>query len=402
MIRKLRIKLVTAAMLSLLAVLTAIIGTAGWMNYKNIVTEADQKLLILTGSSEQLQDKSLESMQGMTADTKYEMRYFTAVLNEDNTVQSVNVTRISAVDASQAAAYAEEIAAGDSDSGFIDSYRYLVYQDSSGRTCIAFLSCFRDLRSFRSFMLTCTGMSLLGSLAVLILLIITSGKIVKPVSDSYEKQKRFITDAGHELRTPLTIISADAEVLEMDYGESEWLDDIRSQTRRLSDLTSDLVLLTRMEEQPDAEKIQFSLSRAAEETAAEFEMAAAAKGIRLNTSIEPEQSMLGNERNIRTLMRVLLDNAVKYTDESGTISLTLDRWKNQTRIRVFNTTEHIEKASMEHLFDRFYRTDQSRNSATGGYGLGLSIAAAVTGAHGGKITASTEDEKSLLITAVFP
>ena len=113
-------------------------------------------------------------------------------------------------------------------------------------------------------------------------------------------------------------------------------------------------------------------------------------------------SMKGDEKAIRGLITILLDNAVKYTNINGQISVTLEKKKNRICLSVFNTTEFISKEQIPHLFDRFYRTDASRNSQTGGYGLGLSIALAIVNAHRGKISAATQDEKSLLITVTFP
>ena len=112
--------------------------------------------------------------------------------------------------------------------------------------------------------------------------------------------------------------------------------------------------------------------------------------------------MYGDEKALRQLIAILLDNAVKYSQEGGNISLTLEKQKNSIRLSVFNTTPSLSRDSLEHLFDRFYRTDQSRNSRTGGYGLGLSIALAIVNAHRGKISAAARDEKSLLITVTFP
>ena len=113
-------------------------------------------------------------------------------------------------------------------------------------------------------------------------------------------------------------------------------------------------------------------------------------------------SMRGDEKAIRRLVTILLDNAVKYSGENGEIAVTLEKQKRRVRLSVFNTTEFISKEHTQHLFDRFYRTDSSRNSQTGGYGLGLSIAAATVEAHKGKIAAVTKDEKSLLISISFP
>lgn len=157
-----------------------------------------------------------------------------------------------------------------------------------------------------------------------------------------------------------------------------------------------------MEEQPQIQKIEFPLSDLAEETVDTFQSLARTQNKTLSANIQPMVSMTGDENAIRQLITILIDNAVKYSDDSGKIELTLEKQKNTIRLSAFNTAEYVSAESLNHLFDRFYRADQSRNSATGGYGLGLSIAAAIVTAHKGKISAATQDEKSLLITAVFP
>ncbi len=464
MIRKMRIKLVIAAMLSLLVVLVAIIGAAGALNYRNIVSDADQKLQILSENGGRFPEELVkdtgaksgagtavaegtgigaesgtnakssagaESRAGAETDVgdkerrfspemPFEARYFSAVILDDGSVQSVDTGRIASVNAEQAAEYAKAVLQEGETSGFTDMYRFLVCADSgevggensqnsgsvenngTAAKRIYFLSCHREFETFHRFLLNSIVVAVVGAVAVLILLIVTSQRIVQPVSEAYEKQKRFITDAGHELKTPLTIISADAEVLEMDYGENEWLQDIRSQTARLADLTEQLVYLARMEENPEVEHTEFSLSDVVSEAAEDFQAVARTKGKDLQSVVEPGLCMNGDEMKIRRLIAIFLDNAMKYTDEQGSVRLSLDKWRGQLRLQVYNTTGHMERASLEHLFDRFYRTDASRNSKTGGYGLGLSIAAAITQAHRGKIAATTEDEKSLLITVLFP
>lgn len=283
----------------------------------------------------------------------------------------------------------------------MDDYRYTTYTVGN-EIHIIFLDYGREMTSFRTFLFTSMGVSVVGLMAVLFLLIFLSGRIVKPFSENYEKQKRFITDAGHELKTPLTIIDADAEVLEMDIGENEWLRDIQTQTKRLAQLTNSLILLSRMEEQPRTEKIEFPISDLVEETVETFQALAKTRNKNLSANIQPMLSMSGDEKAVRQLITILLDNAIKYTNDGGRIEIMLKKQKNMIYLSAFNTVESISKENIMHLFDRFYRVDQSRNSQTGGYGLGLSIAAAIVNAHKGKITASTEDEKSLLITAAFP
>ena len=408
MIRKLRAKLIIASLLSLLLVLSVIIGVAGVLNYTSLVSDADSVLAILRendgtfplGDPPGGKDRFREGRR-FSPELPYESRYFTVFLSESGSVISVNTGKIAAVDTSTAIDYAVEAVASGAARGFADDYRFTVYA-SGEETHAVFLDCGRELGSFRSFLATSAAVSAAGLLAVTLLLIFFSGRIVKPFSENYEKQRRFITDAGHELKTPLTIIDADAEVLEMDLGENEWLGDIRTQTKRLAELTNSLILLSRMEEQPRMEKIEFPLSNVVEETVETFQALARTRGKTLSSRVQPMLSMNGDEKAIRQLLTILLDNAVKYADEGGRIEAVLEKQKNTLRLSVFNTAESVSRESLAHLFDRFYRADASRNSGTGGYGLGLSIASAVVAAHRGKISASSPDGKSLRITAVFP
>lgn len=268
---------------------------------------------------------------------------------------------------------------------------------------ILFLDCGRSLRSFQNFVITSIMISILGVTAVLILIIFLSRKMVLPMAESYEKQRRFITDAGHELKTPLAIINADADVLEMDVGKSEWIDDIKHQTKRLASLTSDLITLSRMEEtREQTQTMVFSLSDLAEEAVQSFQSMAIAEEKEFAAKISPNLMFRGDEKALARLLSILLDNALKYCPAHGTISFSLDRWKKHYRLILTNTCEEIHSADLPHLFDRFYRTDQSRNSSTGGSGIGLSIASAIVTAHRGKISASTADGKSLTMTLLLP
>lgn len=413
MIRKLRIKLILASMLSLLLVLAVILGIAGVLNYRKIISDADSILAILQENDGSFPSWTHTAGTAVSADTRpkedrrfspelpYESRYFSVFLDENGSVLAVNTGKIAAVDTATAIDYAQTVFRAGLSRGFSDDYRFISYTVGT-ETHMIFLDYGREMSSFRTFLFTSVCVSTGGLLAVLLLLIFLSGRIVKPFSQSYEKQKQFITDAGHELKTPLTIIDADTEVLAMDIGENEWLHDIQNQTKRLAQLTNDLILLSRMEEQPQTEQIEFPVSDLVEEAAAAFQALAKTQGKQLSCQIQPMLSMVGDEKAIRQLVSILLDNAIKYSDSGGRIELTLEKQKNMIRLSVFNTARSVPRESLPRLFDRFYRTDQSRNSRTGGYGLGLSIASAVVSAHKGKIWATTQDEKSLLIVAAFP
>ena len=406
MIKKLRIKLIVSSMVSLLLVLCVIEGIVGVLNYKKIVRDADRVLEVLEENSGTFPKKipfdQNKNRPFMSPEVPYESRYFSVLFNDAGEVVFINTEKTVSIDTMEAIEYAENVWEKQRNRGFYKNYRYLRYPNKGGEQII-FLNCDRQLDTFKSFLLTAFGVSVLGLLSVLILMIYFSSKIVKPFSDNYEKQKRFITDAGHELKTPLTIINADTEILEMDYGENEWLKDIQSQTKRLADLTNALILLSKMEERQEKEmKIEFPLSDIVEEECHVFQALAKVCGKTLSSSIAAKISMKGDEKAIRSLVTILLDNAVKYANEKGRITVTLEKQKNRIYLSVFNTTEYISKEQISHLFERFYRTDSSRNSQTGGYGLGLSIAAATVSAHKGKITADTKDEHSLQITVMFP
>lgn len=406
MIKKLRIKLIAVSMASLFLVLFVIGGAVGALNYRKITDDADWILGVLKENAGTFPKGFTENKKGSRfgrlPEIPYESRYFSVLLDEDGEILSTDTSKTASVDEERAEDYVDEVRKKGKEKGFLEGYRYQqCYYNSEVR--VIFLDCRRQLDNFQNFLFTTFGVSAIGLLSVFVLIVYLSARIVKPFSDNYEKQKRFITDAGHELRTPLTIIEADADVLEMDFGENEWLRDIRGQTKRLADLTNTLVVLSRMEERENKQmKVQLPISDIVEEVCHAFQAPAKIQEISLLSAVSPMLSVKGNEKAIRGLVTILLDNAVKYTNKNGYISVSLEKKKNRIYLSVFNTTKYISKEQISHLFDRFYRTDSSRNSQTGGYGLGLSIAAATVESHRGKIIAETGDEKSLRITVILP
>ena len=188
----------------------------------------------------------------------------------------------------------------------------------------------------------------------------------------------------------------------MDIGENEWLTDIRNQAARLSDLTNDLIFLSRMEEQQQVTMIDFPLSDVVGETAASFQALSRTQGKRFDIDVEPALSMHGSEKQVRQLVSILLDNAMKYSDDRGSIRLTLKRQGKTLRLTVENSAGSVSREVLDNMFERFYRGDPSRNAATKGYGIGLSIARAIVRAHRGRIAAESPDGRTMAITASFP
>ena len=423
MIKKLRRKLIAACMISLAVVLTVILGGVNVMSYYKVVSDADAILSLLDanggafprthGGQTEQPDLPPDSapggkndpfgQRGMSPETPYESRFFSVRLGADSQVLQIDTGQIAAIDEAEAVVYAQNVSASGRSSGFWGDYRYLLCEDEPG-SLIIFLDCGRSLSAFRMTLLASVLLALFGLLSVLVLLLVLSRRIVRPVAESYEKQKQFITDAGHELKTPMTIISADADLAEMECGKNQWLADIRRQAQRLTGLTNDLIYLSRMEEeQPKLQLIDFPLSDVAEEMAHSFQALARRQGKDFTLQIQPMISFTGDEKAIRQLLSILLDNALKYSPAGGRLEVSLEKQGRTVLLAVSNTSaQPVECDKLPHLFDRFYRTDQSRSSQTGGYGLGLSIARSIVLAHRGKIRAESPDGRTLTFMIHLP
>lgn len=424
MIGRLRKKFIAAAIVAVFLVLLVLIGSINVLSYRSLVTDADGTLQILAENKGSFprqmfreQDRPSEMQappngensgpfnerRGGSGELAYQSRFFTAWFSADGSLSHVNLDNLASLTEEEASALAESVYAAGREKGFAEEYRYR-RAACDGETLLVFLNCQRELATFREFLYASIGISLAGTLAVFLLLLLFSGQIVRPIAESYEKQKRFITDAGHELKTPITIIRADADVLasELD-GENEWIADIRKQTGRLAELTADLIFLSKMEEENPALQMQeLSLSELVDETAQSFQSLALAKGKRFSASVAPDLQVKGDEKALGKLVSILLDNAMKYSTEDGTVELTLERIGRNARLSVKNSTPPMEKGNADRLFERFTREDRSRNSESGGFGLGLAIAKAVTEAHKGTIHAESEDGVSLTVTAELP
>ena len=418
MIGKLRRKFIIISMLSITAVLAVLIASINIFNFKEVIRDADDVLNILT-VNEGAFPVDMNPMpfgedpggggggfggfggrDRMSPEMRFEARFFTIAFDKSGNALAVDTGRIAAVDSAEALALAKRVYDSGKTTGFVNDYRYR-RADKDDITLVVFYDCGRSLDNARAFLGISIGISSIGLLIVFALIAISSKAVVRPVADAYEKQKRFITDAGHELKTPLAVINADCDVIEMENENNEWLTDIRKQTERLTELTNKLIYLAKTEEGSKNKmvKIDFPISDVVAEDVDSFNGLAIAGGKTIETDIAPDISYNGDQRSIRELVSVLMDNAIKYSPEGSTVKVSLVKNSSKILLSVANDTkEPMSKKDLDHMFDRFYRTDESRNSETGGYGIGLSIAKGITEAHGGKIYAEGNDKK-IKITA---
>ena len=342
-----------------------------------------------------------EPPKSISEETPYQTRYFTVRYDASGTIYATSVGHISAVNATQARSYAAEVYDSAPGTGFIDIYRYRTVKSGDRVLCI-FIDAEKELSTYRGSLITSIAISAAGLFSVFLLLCIFSKLILRPVEESYRKQKQFLTDAGHELKTPLTIIDANTEVLEMEIGSSKWLDSTRNQVIRLTNMVKQFTALAKMDEaQGFLQKSRFSLSHALSETVDLFIPVATSTHRTLQVSCAEDLYYVGNEEQFRQLFCLLLDNAIKYSAPDSTIELTLSKRGKHLCFIICNECNGLEKGSQDILFERFYRSDSSRNSSTGGSGIGLSIAHSIVENHRGSIHAESSDGKSLQIKVLL-
>lgn len=214
-------------------------------------------------------------------------------------------------------------------------------------------------------------------------------RIVRPLEESYEKQKRFISDAGHELKTPVSVVSANAELLSREVGENRWLANIRYENERMGELVTQLLELARTENAAmQTERVD--LSRLAAGETLPFECVAFEKGLTLESDLAPDIFVEGDGGRLKQLVSILLDNAVSHA-EGGTVKITLSKERSHAVLSVTNEGAALTSTQREHLFDRFYRIDEARSADSNHYGLGLAIAKAICDAHRGHIEVGCRD-----------
>lgn len=209
-------------------------------------------------------------------------------------------------------------------------------------------------------------------------------KIVRPLEESYQKQKQFISDAGHELKTPVSVVSANAELLSREIGDNQWLQNIQYENERMGMLVGQLLDLARTENvTPQMEHIDFSRLVAGETLP--FESVAFEKGLMLNSNITKGIHLEGNSTQLKQLVSILLDNAIRHSKEQGEVYLSLTKEHDFAKLSVMNKGDEIPAEQRGQIFERFYRVDTARNGEDQHYGLGLAIAKAIVTSHKGRI-----------------
>ena len=328
-------------------------------------------------------------------------RFFSVFCDENGNITDRGKNPFFSLEDTEAEALVPAVLAKGRTSGYYDGYRYLVKETDGGYT-LSFMDCSIELENTRNLLIVSVFVAIGSLLVIFGLVTALSKRAMDPYIKNIEQQKRFITDAGHELKTPITAIAASADVLAVEHEGDEWVENIQSQTVRLGKLVENLITLSRLdEENPVIEKSEFSLSDAVWEIAEPFASLAKAKGKEYSQNIQDGLTFSGSKESIQQMVSILLDNAVKYSDDNGTIKLDVAKSHRSIVISVFNTCDIPDISELDRVFDRFFRLDKSRSKKTGGTGVGLSIAKAIAEANGGSIKVSSENGKTILFTVTL-
>jgi signal transduction histidine kinase len=365
-----------------------------------------QLIIENNGNLPDFTDDSDQSEMGfgikITETTKFESRYFIVKTDKRNRIYSLDVEHIDSITPQNANDYVDTVLSKNEESGRINNYKYL-YQDTDSGKIFVFLDCGFQYQIFHSYVTFSVYVSIASLIFVFIFVLLIAKKAISPIANAVEKQKTFITDAGHELKTPLSIINANTDVLELMYEKNEWTESIKNQTQRLNDLIKSMLTLAKLESVRDVEFSDMDISETVTGVTQNFTTIIKAQNKTLETNIAPKVHINGHSDSVKQLMTLLLDNAVKYTSDNGTISVNLYTVGKKVGIDVLNTCDKMpSKSDMENIFRRFYRADTSRSRETGSFGIGLSIAMSIAKLHKGTITAEAADEGTIRFRILLP
>lgn len=426
MIRALRRKFVFTAMLSLLILIVILIVCITAIGYVQMERSADETLSLLSRESppraedaSQAPDEAQPELGGPQRGGEgrpqrpvfgYQLSfggpqpsgYVIAEADAGGQITSVQVVGLPDLSDESASALAASVLASGDTSGRVQSYKYLVTEADGGKRLVLLDNSIQLRMLLGTLVTSCTvGAACLALMLVIVLLL--SGRVIRPIAENMQKQRQFVTDAGHEIKTPLAIIMANTDALELHQGESRWSRNIRSQAERMDGLMKRLLLLARTDEGAAVYPFEeVDLSALAENAVSAFAEPAAQRGLRLEAQIAPHVMVRGNPGALEQLLHILLDNAVKYADEGGSISLRLASEGKRRVLTVANSLAALPKAAPSALFDRFYRADAARTQKSGGYGIGLSAAQAIAALHHGKISAAYEGAHTIRFRVELP
>lgn len=338
----------------------------------------------------------------MDMDRMRASRFFIVRSDNEGKIVDVNIDQISAIDHDMAQRYALKVLGTDKQHGRLDGYKYAIKQIGPNKL-IFFMDTSDQSENFRVVLFVSTVIAMLCWLILLVIVIFLSGRVIRPVLMGIEKQKQFITNAGHEIKTPLAIIQSNNDTMALIHGENKYNIHIRNQTKRLNGLMSNLLTFAKLDEEIPIPTEMVNVSEIARDLLPFYVEEAQMRNIAFQVQIEPDVVIQVNKDSFRQMLMVLLDNALKYTPDNGTIHFTIEKNGKHVQITEENTCDPSLEPDIERLFERFYRGDAARTQSkdSSGYGIGLSAARAICENFGGKLNAEYSSEDTIRFIAII-
>ena len=403
MFKQLQKSFVKSAMLSLTAVLLVVLVAVNVVNYRQTVNQVDRLVTMLVNNDGTFPDAPEGGMapkehpehgmpKGMEfrKDDQMATRYAVVRVANDE-VQSVDQSHLVSLDETALKELGLRLAQGTASQGWEGSLRYQVAKTDAG-TMVVLVDANKETQQISRLMMVTGAVFVLCLAVVYVLVRLVSKRAIRPFVENVERQQQFIANASHEIKTPLAVLSANTDLLAMMGTEAKFVDSNKRQIKRLNSLVEQMLILSRYDEgEAAATKEEVDLVAVTKAIVEEILPVLNEKGLRVEFTGEAQTIITTNKSAMTELVRILLDNAMKYTVGEPVITIESKR----TQLAIGNATEPMTKEQVSQIFDRFYRVDSSRNRTTGGSGLGLSIAQKIAETNDVQLTAELTSETQI-------
>ena len=321
----------------------------------------------------------------------YITRYFAILYEADGSISEIITSHISSITEEEARIYGDLALSKKASYGKNEGYYYQVADRSQGGKIVVYLDSTNMFLTNARIFYIALSLMMIGVVISMIFTTFFSRWALKSEVENAEIQKRFVTNASHELKTPLAVIRANTEMLEILEGENEWTQSTIRQVDHMTGLIQNLVTIVRADEElQDGDLQKCDVSQIIEDTVKNYHIVIEQDKKKLTEDIDQDVNMYAIESQIRQLCTILIDNAIKYCDDEGTISVGLHSSGKTVELTVANDYQEGENVNYKRFFERFYREDASHNMDKGGYGIGLSIAESIVNLYKGSIDVSWE------------
>lgn len=383
MIKKLRKRIFWLIMVSLSIVVLGIILLFAILNYRNTINTATLMMdrFINGEMKKNINDKP--ENENMTPKVDMDGLYYIQI-EDSKVIENLDVSQDKTIEE-----YAIKVSKGNQESGIIGNYIYKIRKTKGNTINVTLMENEETILHLKKIIIVSIIISFLSLILIYLIAKKVSGFIVKPVAETFEKQKQFISDASHELKTPLAVIEANADVLENEVGSNKWMKYIQNEIQSMNKLINELLLLAKIENIDNLQDFKhFNVSKETEIIVSMFESMAYERNVKLISNIQENITMNGNKEDLEHILSTLIDNAIKHTESQKEVVVDLSKEKNEIIMQVKNRGEAIPEEEKEKIFERFYRIDKSRNRNEKRYGLGLSIAKSTAEKYKGNIEVS--------------